>query len=174
MYFSYISPEGSTIYTGYDQQTGIIRMKESVENLKLSYPDAMLFLSGDFNARIKDRIDFIPEDNLSYIFGETDYMNSSFDLQRNSKDSKINSFGRALIELCCLFDIHVLNGRFNDITGNFTCFSGSGASVVDYMIACTHLFKYITYFDVIERDESDHLPITCTMRFNINSIQQKP
>ena len=68
MYFSYISPEGSTIYTGYDQQNGIIRMKENVENLKLFYPDTMLFLSGDFNARIKDRIDFIPEDNLSYIF----------------------------------------------------------------------------------------------------------
>ena len=54
-------------------------MKEDVKNLKLSYPDATLFQSGDFNARIKDRIYFIPEDNLSYIFGETDYMNSSFD-----------------------------------------------------------------------------------------------
>ena len=54
MYFSYISPEGSTIYTGYDQQNGIIRMKENVENLKLLYPDTMLFLSGDFNARIKE------------------------------------------------------------------------------------------------------------------------
>ena len=33
MYVSYISPEGSTIYTGYDQQNGIIRMKVNVENL---------------------------------------------------------------------------------------------------------------------------------------------
>ena len=131
----------------------------------------MLFLSRDFNARIKDRINIIPEDNLFYMFDETDYVNSSFDLQRNSKDSKLNSCGRALIELCCLFDIHVLNGRFNDITDTFTCFSGSGAIVVDYMIACAHLFKYITYFDVLERDESDHLPITCTMIFNINLIQ---
>ena len=68
MYFSYISPEGSTIYTGYDQQNGIIRMKENVENLKLISSRCYVILSRDFNARIKDRIDFIPEDNLSYIF----------------------------------------------------------------------------------------------------------
>ena len=35
LYFSYISPEGSTIYTGYDEQNGIKRMKENVENVKL-------------------------------------------------------------------------------------------------------------------------------------------
>ena len=44
----------------------------------------MLFLSRDFNARIKDRVNIIPEDNLFYMFDETDYVNSSFDLQRNS------------------------------------------------------------------------------------------
>lgn len=136
-------------------------MPRNIKNLKLTYPDGMLFVSGDFNARINDRIDFIPEDNLFYIFGETDYVNSSFELQVNSKDGKINSFDRALIGLCCLFDIHVFNGRLHDLAGDLTFFSANGASVADYM-----------FFYVHERYESDHLPSTCTMRFNIDIFVQ--
>ena len=75
----------------------------------------------------------------------------------HSKDGIINNYGRALIDLCCNFDIHFLNGRFiDDVEGNFTCFANRGASVVDYIIASTPLFKYIDSFEVDATDVSDH------------------
>ena len=64
-----------------------------------------------------------------------------------------------------MFDIHFLNGRFSgDRCGEFTCFLNDGASVVDYMIASSVLFKYITDFKVLSRDDSDHFPITCSFK----------
>jgi len=61
-----------------------------------------------------------------------------------------------------LFDIHILNGRFTDDSdGNFTCFSNDGASIVDYMIATSNLFPYIRSFCVLDRDDSDHFPLSC-------------
>lgn len=48
-----------------------------------------------------------------------------------------------------------------------TCFSGEGASVVDYMIVTEDLFKYITHFNVLDRDDSDHLPISCQLKHDL-------
>ena len=56
-----------------------------------------------------------------------------------------NLFGITLAELCCTFDIHIINGRlFNDSDGNFTCIANDGASVVDYSIASSKLF-FLTF-----------------------------
>ena len=62
------------------------------------------------------------------------------------------------------FDIHILNGRFsNDINGEYTCNANDGVSVVDYTAASADLFPYISNFEVLDIDESDHFPITCTL-----------
>ena len=169
LYFTYVSPEGSSIYSNVDdtEQNGILLLQDNIDHVKLNYSNAMLLLAGDLNARIKDLLDYIPDDNLIHVFGDTDYCSSSFDLPRQSKDSRCNTFGRSLINMCCTHDLHVLNGRFNDHLGNFTCVSGDGASVVDYMIACENLFRYVTFFSVLNRDESDHFPISCNVKFKI-------
>ena len=94
------------------------------------------------------------------------YVEDNFDMVRRNKDKKHNQFGKSLIDLCCTFDIHVMNGRlFDDRDGNITCTSGNGSSVVDYNIASTDLFKYATYFCVLDRSESDHFPIQCSFSF---------
>ena len=54
----------------------------------------------------------ILDDNLSYFFGDTDYDGSAFNLAKNNKDMTCNNFGKSLLNLCCLYDIHILNGRF--------------------------------------------------------------
>ena len=123
------------------------------------------------NARIKDFGDYITDDDLDFVFGlDTSYPFDSFDLPRKSKDNIYNNFGLSLVELCCTYGIHVLNGRlFNDIQGEYTCFVNNGASVVDYMMASTNLFPYFSDFGV-----SDNLfSIHCTVRLNSKGIAFK-
>ena len=130
------------------------------------YPNAELLLAGDFNARTKDYTDFIVDDDADYIFGEhTAYPADNFALPKKSKDADFsNPYGLSLIELCCTFNVHILNGRrFGDKEGHFTCFANNGTSVVDYMIASTTLFPKITHFKVDDFDISDHLPIFCKL-----------
>ena len=82
--------------------------------------------------------------DLQYIFGETDYERDYYDIPRNNKDRDvylINQFGQSLIDLCCIFNIHIINGRlYDDTDGNYTCTANNGASVVDYNIASSDLF----------------------------------
>ena len=100
-----------------------------------------------------------------HIFGTVDYDGSYFNNPRCSKDIiRGNIFGKLLVNLCCLFDIHILNGRFSgDSDGNLTCFSNDGASLVDYTIASSNLFPYIRNFYVLDRDDLDHFPISCEL-----------
>ena len=104
---------------------------------------------------------------ISYIFGDdVNYPSDFFSIPRNSKDGNYNRFGLSLIELCCSYDIHTLNGRlFNDIVGNFTCFANNGASIVDYMIVSSNLFKYISDFKIDDKDSSVHFPLNCQICF---------
>ena len=47
-----------------------------------------------------------------------------------------------------------------DKQGEFTFVGHQGRSVVDYLLLSTSLFDYVTDFQVSERTESDHMPIT--------------
>ena len=70
----------------------------------------------------------------------------------------------SLIDSCCTFNIHILNGRFpSDAEGHFTCIAHQGASIVDYLISSSELFNYISDFTVLDNDNSDHFPITCSI-----------
>ena len=87
-------------------------------------------------------------------------------MQRKNKDDRFNLFGTTLAELCCTFDMHIINRRlFDDSEGKFTCIANDGASVVDYNIASSKLFSKISYFDIEDRDESVHFPIYCQFTF---------
>ena len=122
-------------------------------------------MAGDLNARVKDFQDFISNDDLRSVFNEDiQYPSDSFDIKRNSMDTQYNRFGLSLIELCCTYDVHILNGRTpGDKCGNFTCIANNGSSLVDYMICSTDLFKHVSNFQVLENDLTVHFPIQCTM-----------
>ena len=137
-------------------------LNENINEILLHYPNADLFVSGDLNSRIADLQDFIPFDDLQFVFGETEYPMDQFDIIRKSKDDTCNRFGTSLIDLCCTINIHVLNGRlFDDSAWEITCVANNGRSVVDYMLASTRLFTSFTHFQVGNEDYSDHFPLTC-------------
>ena len=162
MYFTYIAPENSPIYT--EEDNGITILNERISEVSLQYPDAELFLAGDLNACISTMQDFIPEDDLEFIFGDTDYPTDPFDMQRRSKDETYNRFGISLLDLCCTHNIHVLNGRlFDDKNGEITCVANGGSNVVDYILASTTLFESFQQFKIGYEDFSDHFPLNCTL-----------
>ena len=163
--YTYVAPEHSAIYTA-DEPNGIEILQGTVDTVISEYPNVNILLLGDFNARTSNNLDYIPHDDISFVFNDsnTDYPSDIFNLDRSSKDKKINKFGLSLIEMCCTYDIHIMNGRlFNDKVGNFTCFYNNGKSVVDYMICSTSLFESVKNFGVGEEDFSDHFPLYCTL-----------
>ena len=160
MIFTYIPPENSPVYT--QEANGIVLLNENINEIFLRYPSADLFVSGDLNSRTGDLQDFIPFEDLQFVFGETEYSADPFDITRQSKDDTCNRFGTSLIDLCCTHNIHVLNGRlFEDTEGEILCVANNGRSVVDYMLAQTSLFTSFTHFQVCNEDYSDHFPLCC-------------
>ena len=151
--FTYVAPERSPIYSS-ENDDGIVILNEKLTSIRTVYPKAEIIIAGDLNARTKDFLDFIPQDDLDFIFGDTDYPGDTFNLDRNSKDTiTYNNFGLSLIDLCCEHDIHMLNGRlFDDVDGNITCTANEGRSLVDYIIASTSLFDKFSHFCIDTHD----------------------
>ena len=112
--------------------------------LKLSL---ILVLTGDLNARVGNLIDYIENDDIKHIFQKDnifDCPSDIFHLQRQSKDILVNTFGKTLIDICQVFDIHIFNVLCNGyMHGEFTCTANDGTSVVDYFIAFSDLVKYV-------------------------------
>lgn len=161
MVFTYVPPENSPVYTNEDN--GIILLNEQISEISVQYPYAELFLAGDLNSRIGNLQDFIPFDDLHFVFGDTEYPTDMFNINRRSKDETCNRFGTSLIDLCCTHNIHTLNGRVSeDINGEITCIANNGRSVVDYMLASSSLFGSFTHFRVSSEDFSDHFPLHCS------------
>ena len=150
MYFAYVSPERSPIHEKLEEKDGIRLIHENLNIIKNDYPNANYFLGGDLNARRRDFLDYIPFDDLTFIFGETSYDADTFELTRNNKDSlRFNAFGKTMVVFCCINSMHIINGRLSmDTDGNFTRVANNGASTVDYNICCTRLFMKSTYFNV--------------------------
>ena len=125
-------------------------MNETIFIVKSVYPEAEIFLAGDLNAKTKEFLDYIPNDDLDLVFGDTDYTNDTFNINRNSKDINIyNRFGFSLINMCC--------ENAYDLDGNIICISNKGKSLVDYIIASASLFDKCAYFCIGMQYFSEHL-----------------
>jgi hypothetical protein len=69
LYIVNVSHEGSNIYDKNVGKNGIktIQFECNIEILNNMYPNVYLCLGGDFNARTKDLLDYIPHDNRCNI-----------------------------------------------------------------------------------------------------------
>ena len=93
----------------FNNGNGIFR--EKIASIINRYNNTALFIAGDLNSRIKDMLDYIPNDDVGCIFDESvAYPSDNFEIPRKSKDKGCNKFGLSLIDLCCSYDLHVSNG----------------------------------------------------------------
>lgn len=66
----------------------------------------------------------------------------TFHTVQKSKDETCIHFSTSLIDLCCTYIIHILNGRLFDNTyEEITCIAINGRSAVDNMSSSTLLFE---------------------------------
>ena len=73
-----------------------------------------IVLVGDFNARTGQLDDFIKDDTVDdYVHTGSDYSVDLplYNMIRQNKDTKVNSQGKALIELCKISGLRIMNGR---------------------------------------------------------------
>ena len=121
-----------------------------------------LCLLGDFNSHTKDEYDFITVDsdiqhtldmgNLDSSFNYCSIEQLGFSKERhNSDQSRIDNYGRRLLELCKSCDLFIANGRLglDRFLGGKTC---KCTTVVDYVILSPSLFPFISEFEILPFD----------------------
>ncbi|ESO94788.1 hypothetical protein LOTGIDRAFT_161039 [Lottia gigantea] len=161
----YVAPEYSKIH---GTEFGIADIDDKLLLIEADYPRSDFILMGDFNARTGNGEfdDCLVDDSISYLTGlkNADYRTDPFNVGRHSKDNELNNFGKELLRICATFNRHIVNGRVeNDRLGESTCIKYNGASVVDYVIVSSDLFKCVTSFNIDCKTESDHMPLSFEM-----------
>lgn len=162
--FIYIPPERSTYQIDgcyFDQLQNEITDKSA---------SGRVMLCGDFNAHTGELEDFIRDIEVND--------NQPITTHRFNKDTKVDLFGRLLIDLCKNTGLQILNGRepFARETTKFTCHRPAGKnkkegkSTVDYLITCPDMAKHIKSFIVMDkRVDSDHCPLV----FEVDGIKKQ-
>ena len=93
---------------------------------------------------------------------------------RKSKDKTVGKEGKSLIEKIENKGWTILNGSTTgDEEGEFTFVGSRGHSVIDYAITNEAAWKIIGDFKVVERVESDHLPICIRLQTEEKSGEMK-
>lgn len=161
--YAYIPPENSPYYSRKEEKNGIVMFQDFLNDIMgKQNSDLYLILTGDFNSRVGTEMDYIPNDDLKHLPIGEHYDTDNFEVERKSKDSYVNKFGRELISMCCSFCVHILNGRVKpDRNGEYTFVSPLGKSVIDYFMVSSQLFEFCTEFLISDNDESSHFPIIC-------------
>ena len=176
---TYIPPYGSPLYEFLDVENGFSILDSFMNFLNSMFSDFNLILCGDFNARIKNIQPLTDSDNTLRFADITNYFDyhSIDDLNRVSKDTTMNMFGRYLYELCCTFNLLILNGLLeNDKPGAFTFISNIGQSTIDYFLVTDSILNYCSNFSVLDDPTSLHQPIALSFNalcyFKINTDLQ--
>lgn len=149
-----------------------------------------VLLTGDFNARTGEELDYIANDNDNFHLPmPADYVPDRSLRKRRNQDLVCRGYGRALIDLCKSSGVRILNGRtLGDSIGKMTCHQYNGSSSVDYGLAHYSLLPYINYFKVHKWCEtiSDHshisfaisaefasLPVISTCKIDVKPLQNQ-
>jgi hypothetical protein len=112
-----------------------------------------LIIMGDLNARIGN---YNPDHSVYY---------------RNSKDSVINSRGKALIDIINLHSLSILNGCSQlDINGEFTFVNKNGSSSIHLCLINNSFQTDNLDFQVLDYESSCHFPIC----LSVNPCQIRP
>ena len=123
-----------------------------------------IFLCGDFNARTSTLPDIITDEFTAFNGGQPNFACSNIlaDSQRYNMDTKANTYGKLLLELCKNTGLIIANSRIHQgkHRGSFTYYNRNGKSVIDYMLFDPNCYNMITDFAVAPKlVESDHCPI---------------
>ena len=108
--------------------------------------------------------DIITDEFTAFNGGQPNFACSNIlaDSQRYNMDTKANTYGKLLLELCKNTGLIIANGRIyqDKQRGSFTYYNRNGKSVIDYMLFDPNCYNMVTDFAVAPKlVESDHCPI---------------
>lgn len=87
-----------------------------------------------------------------------------FSVPGESYDSEIIVWETHHLDLCKLFNVHIVNGRTKSYTScQLTCISYMGINTADYFLGSSQLFQKGVDLRMRHRVESDHMPLLCTL-----------
>jgi len=155
----YVPPETSRFYNKDE-----LCLLENEVNDMCNISDYVL-LTGDFNGHTGTADEFtVSDDFLNSLFGMADdsdtdlnhlnllYNNQNFAPHRTSVDTRVNSIGNTIVELCRNNELYILNGRFSDdkSTGKSTFKTNS---VIDYTICSAKLLAHLHKFTISDVEQ---------------------
>ena len=134
-------------------------------------------ITGDMNARTRDYLDMVEDDNCDYVPVPDDYTVDSV-ITRSSKDNiaPVNDNGWGLFNFCKSTGLRIMNGRHGNDNGKgeFTFVSSTGRSLVDYVVTSPTIFKNVSHFEVGSPNEhSDHCPVLFTLNINMHNTESE-
>ena len=101
----YITPHDSRVFANNDVDMFDL-IESDVENYKSK---GKVFITGDFNARTSNEIDYITGDR--FLSHEANQFSNSVIINRVNKDHVLDTHGRGLMQLCQSSDILIGNER---------------------------------------------------------------
>jgi hypothetical protein len=101
-----------------------------------------VFLAGDFNARTCTNTDFIDYSQLADVMKVSEAIEDTLPnnmLERQNRDTVTAGWHHEFLDLCRTAGLFILNGCTpGDISGEYTCLSNKGFSIVDYFLMTVH------------------------------------
>ena len=154
----YNHPKESVFYKDKPYYSTLEQTEEFLANSIEEGKDLDILINGDLNARIGEWAYTEEEwDNLEW--GEQPYT-----YIRQSQDQQLNGPGKILIELCNSFGLTPIAGLVEKkFTSAFTFIGHRGSSLIDHFIASVNLVDHISSYMIVDRIESNHLPIVLTL-----------
>ena len=169
----YIPPEDSQVYKNSRSALFQCDFYDILDNGIRKYCDfGHIFLTGDFNARTGEDLDFIPSAGLDR-FVDLPFSVDNHLPGRMNCDKIVNTFGRKLLSLCKENSLFIVNGRLEkgEYTFHGTHRNRSINSTVDYLITSESDFQFVDNFRVIPLTEfSDHCPLNFELRTKVDYV----
>ena len=155
---TYIHPTNSIFYTNKDYENTLDMIEHFISEELAKEDEIDILITGDLNARLGD---------WCYSLDPSEYGHEQSEelvFNRTTKDTLSNPNGKKLMEICHSLNLTPLNGLVDqNFDDKFTFISKRGSSVIDYFLCTPDFLSKVTNFKVIDRVESQHLPITTTL-----------
>ena len=161
---SYVHPTNSIFYSNKEYDNTLDMLDNFLAETLIQDENVDILIGGDLNSRLGD---------WCYTQTEEDNHQDADDEQiffRTAQDGITNPNGRKLIETCNTFNLTPLSGlKQQNFDDKYTFISSRGNSTIDHFLCSPDFLKFITQHRVLNRIESQHLPVSITISTGLNT-----
>lgn len=161
----YFAPINSSSYG--DEDLLSVLQDELLMNLANKNISRILVM-GDLNGRVACKPDYDINDSDRIMLDEPQCW---IPPERSNRDTVVNARGQSILNFCKRTGLCIVNGRIGQDKGigQFTCIKYNGKSAVDFMLTNEENFSEINDFEILNRVDSDHMPMSIVINYmNIN------